>query len=56
MLFSIKERICRPISIRYTLKSLIQYGKIANLEKITKFLKNYLRILQKFSMNSAKKS
>ena len=29
MLFCIEVSICEPISIRYTLKSLIQYGKIA---------------------------
>ena len=47
MLISIKLRICEPISIRYTQKSLIQYGKIAQPWKSTKFSKD-------LSMNSAK--
>ena len=48
MLFCIKVSICEPISIRYTLESLIPYGKTAKSWKnYPIFLKNFLRILQK---------
>ena len=41
--------ICEPRSIRYTIKSLISYGKTANPEKIAQlfkeFYKNYAKMM-----------
>ena len=50
MMFVIQVSICEPISIGYTQKSLIQYGKNGlwySMEKIAEFF-------EEFSKNSAK--
>ena len=48
MLFCIKESLCEPIFIRYTLKYLIPYGKAAKpREKIARFLNSFLELLRK---------
>ena len=47
MLFCIKGSICEPISIRYTLKSLIPYGKTAKPRKIAQLFKAFSKNYEK---------